>query len=84
MLVQGFFKFPKSKFHDSAVNTKEFVEQRSELSQIFAYSQISPRFRVQNSIQKTGDLDYERPLNIHSTLMKKNSKTRLIKWAYRF
>ena len=40
----------------------------------FTYGVPSPRFRVQNAIEFKTENGYDRPVDIHSSLMKKDSK----------
>ena len=40
----------------------------------FTYGILSPRFRVQNAVEFKTENGYDRPVDIHSGLMKKDSK----------
>jgi hypothetical protein len=40
----------------------------------FTYGILSPRFRVQNAVEFKTESGFDRPVDIHSSLMKKDSK----------
>ena len=51
---------------------------------MFTYKIKSPRFRVQNAIELKNELNFDRPVDIHTNLMKKDSKITIFIEYYRF
>jgi hypothetical protein len=75
LLISALFSFDRSQFH-STVSLSSYANQRLVYNDKFCYGQQTPRFRVQGSLQNLHKKEglYDRPLDIHTSLMKKDSK----------
>ena len=75
LLISALYTYDRSQFH-STVSLPSYASQRTVFNDKFCYGQQTPRFRVQGSLQNLLKKEglYDRPLDIHTSLMKKDSK----------